>query len=82
MPDTPAERRAHWASVGFIKGGRTKPIEKIITRPEDGSVDAGRKAVRVINEERDIVLTRSDNRQDVNVIGKAADVCGDSGTVG
>jgi hypothetical protein len=61
---------------GRPPAGRTRPLEKIITRPDKdpagNQVDAGRRAKMVISEERDIVLTTSDNRQDANVFGKPA----------
>lgn len=76
MAETAAQFRERMRSISVIKGGRTRPMEKVITRPEHdpagNQVDAGRKAKVVINEERDIILTTSDNRQDANVIGKAA----------
>lgn len=74
--ETVAEWQERMRSISVVKGGRTKPLEKVITRPEyDASgnqIDAGRKAKVTINEERDIILTTSDNRQDANVIGKPA----------
>lgn len=72
MTEKPEEFRARIRSIGVIKGSRTKPLEKVITRA--GGVDAGQKAKVVINEDRDIVLTTSDNRQDVHIIGKAASI--------
>jgi hypothetical protein len=79
--ETPQEFRDRMRSIGVIRGGRTRPLEKIITRRDDGSgnlTDVGRKAKVVINEDRDIVLTTSDNRQDVNIFGKPA-VTGSAG---
>lgn len=71
-------------SLQVIRGGRTRSLEKVITRPEHDSsgnqIDAARRAKVTINEERDIILTTSDNRQDVNVIGKAAVTGADGGT--
>ena len=70
-------------SLQVIRGGRTRPMEKIITRPErdpaGNQIDAGKRARVVINEERDIILTTSDNRQDANIIGAAAAASGDGG---
>jgi hypothetical protein len=75
-PETPEEFRERLRSLQVIRGGRTRPLEKIITRPDKdpagNQVDAGRRAKMVISEERDIVLTTSDNRQDANVFGKPA----------
>jgi hypothetical protein len=80
--ETPEEFRARMRSVGVIRGGRTRPLEKIITRPDTdpqgNQVDAGRRAKMTIDEEREIVLTTSDNRQDVNIFGTPA-VAGSSG---
>ena len=82
-PETPAEFRDRMRSVQHIRGGRTRPLEKTITRPErdpsGNQLDAGRRAKVVINEDRDIVLTTSDNRQDANVFGKAARAGGAGG---
>jgi hypothetical protein len=84
--ETPEEFRARMQSVGLIKGGRTRPLEKVITRPEAGDpasgenkLDAGKRAKVVINEDRDVILTTSDNRQDANVIGTAARAGGAGG---
>jgi hypothetical protein len=74
--ETPQEFRERMLSLQIIRGGRTRPMEKVITRPvqdESGNqTDAGRKAKVTINEDRDVVLTTSDNRQDVNIFGTAA----------
>ncbi len=82
-PETPAEFRERMRSLQVIRGGRTRPLEKIITRPErdpaGNQTDAGKRAKVVINEERDIILTTSDNRQDANIIGTAADASGGGG---
>jgi hypothetical protein len=79
MAETPEQFRDRMRSLQVIRGGRTKPLEKVITRPEarnpasgENKLDAGRKAKVTINEERDIVYTTSDNRQDANVFGKPA----------
>lgn len=76
--ETPEEFRARMLSIGHIRGGRTKTLEKVITRPEHDSsgnqIDSGRKAKVTISEERDIVYTTSENRQDVNVFGSAATI--------
>ncbi len=81
MPEleTPEEFRARMRSIGVIRGGRTRALEKIITRPEardpasgENKIDAGRRAKVVLDEERSVVYTTSDNRQDANIIGKAA----------
>jgi hypothetical protein len=81
--ETPAEFRERMRSLQFIRGGRTRPLEKIITRPErdpaGNQTDAGKRARVVISEERDIILTTSDNRQDANIIGAAADASGGGG---
>jgi hypothetical protein len=80
--ETPREFRDRMRSVGFIS--RARPLEKTITRKDDGSgnlTDVGRKAKVVINEDRDIVTTTSDNRQDVNIFGKPA-VTGSAGGTG
>jgi hypothetical protein len=87
MPEneSPAEFRERMLSIGVIKGGRTKPLEKVITRADDGSgnvTDVGRKARVTINEDRDVVLTTSDNRQDVNIFGTAAVMNGEGGVAG
>jgi hypothetical protein len=75
-PETPEQFRERMRSLQVIRGGRTRPLEKTITRPDrdpaGNQIDAGRKAKMVISEERDIVLTTSDNRQDANVFGKPA----------
>lgn len=80
-PETPEEFRDRMRSLQVIRGGRTRPKEKIITRPTDprdpkyvqgNAIDAGKRAKVVINEERDIILTTSDNRQDANIIGTPA----------
>lgn len=63
-------------SIQVVKGGRTKPLEKVVTRQDDGGLDTGRKAKVTINEERDVILTTSDNRQDANIIGSAAKMNG------
>jgi hypothetical protein len=65
------QRRDRWRSVGFTRAGR-KPKEKIVVRPNDGSLDAGQRAKMVINADRDVVTTTSDNRQDANVFGTGA----------
>jgi hypothetical protein len=87
MPEneSPAEFRERVRSIGVIRGGRTKPLEKIIVREDkgDGNVtDIGRKARVTINEDRDVVLTTSDNRQDVNIFGTAAVMNGEGGVAG
>ena len=75
-PETPAQFRERMRSLQIIKGGRTRPLEKIITRPDrdknGNQIDAGKRAKVTINEERDIILTTSDNRQDANIIGTPA----------
>jgi hypothetical protein len=85
MAETPQEFRERMRSIQVIRGGRTRPMEKIVVRPEiDGSgnqVDAGRKAKMTINEERDVVLTTSENRQDANIFGTPA-VAGSAGGEG
>jgi hypothetical protein len=67
MPEqeTPEEFRARMRSVGFVQSG-SRPKERIITRPDDGGVDAGRTA-RETTDELGSVITESDNRQDVNI---------------
>jgi hypothetical protein len=81
-PETPEEFRERMRSLQVIRGGRTRPLEKIITRPDKdpqgNQIDAGRRARVTINEERDIILTMSDNRQDANIIGTPA-IAGGSG---
>jgi hypothetical protein len=83
--ETPQEFRERMRSIGVIRGGRTRPLEKIITRPDhDASgnqTDAGKRAKITINEERDLVYTTSDNRQDANIFGTAA-TAGSSGGEG
>jgi hypothetical protein len=83
MTESAEEFRDKIRSLQVIRGGRTRPLEKVITRPErdpsGNQLDAGRKAKVVINEDRDIVLTTSDNRQDANVFGKAARAGGAGG---
>ena len=78
--ETPGQFRDRVRSLQVIRGGRTRAKEKVITRPEkdpDGNqTDAGKKAKVVISEERDIILTTSDNRQDANIIGTAAAASG------
>jgi hypothetical protein len=82
-PETPEEFRERMRSLQVIRGGRTRPLEKIVTRPDTdpqgNQIDAGRRAKVTINEERDIILTTSDNRQDANIIGTPA-IAGGSGT--
>jgi hypothetical protein len=82
-PETPEEFRERMRSLQVIRGGRTRPMEKVITRPErdpaGNQIDAGKRAKVVINEDRDIILTTSDNRQDANIIGTAADASGGGG---
>ena len=67
-------------SLQVIRGGRTRALERVVTRkdegPEGNRLDMGRKAKVTISEERDVILTTSDNRQDANVIGSAACVSG------
>jgi hypothetical protein len=74
--ETPEEFRARMRSLQVIRGGRTRPLEKIITRPEydpsGNQIDHGRRAKMTINEERDVVYTTSENRQDANIFGTAA----------
>lgn len=83
MNEMPEQFRERMRSIGLIRGGRTRPLEKVITRPErdpsGNQLDAGRKAKMTINEERDIVLTTSDNRQDANIFGVAARAAGAGG---
>jgi hypothetical protein len=75
-PETPEQFRERMRSLQVIRGGRTRPLEKVITRPDrdpaGNQLDAGKRAKVTINEERDIVLTTSDNRQDANVFGQPA----------
>jgi hypothetical protein len=87
-PEAAAEFREKIRSLQVIRGGRTRPLEKVITRPADpgdpkyvqgNAIDAGKRAKVTINEERDIILTTSDNRQDANIIGTAADASGGAG---
>jgi hypothetical protein len=89
--ETPEQFRNRMRSIQVIKGGRTRPKEKIITRPTDprdpkyvqgNTIDAGKRAKVVINEERDIILTTSDNRQDANIIGTPAIAGGAGGEEG
>jgi hypothetical protein len=89
--ETPQEFRDRMRSIQHIRGGRTKPLEKIITRPDDprdpkyvqgNPIDAGKRAKMTINEDRDIILTTSDNRQDANIIGKPAVAGGSGGEAG
>lgn len=74
--ETTEQFRERMRSIGIIKGGRTRPLEKIITRPDHdksgNQLDAGHRAKMVINEDRDVVLTTSENRQDVNIFGAPA----------
>lgn len=74
--ETPEEFRERMRSLQVIRGGRTRPLEKVITRPgrdpAGNQLDAGRRAKVTISEERDIVYTTSDNRQDANIFGKPA----------
>lgn len=74
--ETPEQFRDRMRSLQVIKGGRTRPMEKIIRRPDHdpsgNQIDSGQKAKVTINEDRDIVLTTSDNRQDANIFGTAA----------
>lgn len=83
--ETPEEFRDRMRSIQHIRGGRTRPLEKVITRPDrdpaGNQIDAGRRAKVVINEERDIILTTSDNRQDANIIGTPA-IAGGAGEEG
>ncbi len=84
MPEneSPAEFRERMLSLQVIKGGRTRPLEKVVTRADDGSgnvTDVGRKAKVTINEDRDIVLITSDNRQDANIFGTPAVMNGEGG---
>lgn len=84
MDETPAQFRERMLSLQVIRGGRTRPMEKLISRPQDdpsgNQLDAGHKAKVTISEERDIVYTTSDNRQDVNVFGTPASMNGSGGT--
>lgn len=81
--ETTEQFRERMRSIGIIKGGRTRPLEKIITRPDHdksgNQLDAGKRAKVTINEDRDVVITTSDNRQDANIFGTAADVGGAGG---
>jgi hypothetical protein len=70
--ETPQEFRDRMRSIGVIKGGRTRQLEKVIVRPDDGGLDVGKKAKVTINEARDIVYKTSDNRQDAHIFGVAA----------
>jgi hypothetical protein len=74
--ETPQQFRDRMRSLQVIKGGRTRPLEKIITRPArdpDGNqIDAGKRAKVTINEDRDVVYKTSDNRQDAHIFGTAA----------
>lgn len=86
MGETAGQWRERMLSVGVIRGGRTRPLEKVITRPGpadpacgENRLDAGRRAKVTISEERDIILTTSDNRQDVNIIGTPARAGGGPG---
>jgi hypothetical protein len=84
MPEdeTPEQFRERMLSLQVIRGGRTKPLEKVVIREDKGDgnrIDVGRKAKMVINEDRDVVLTTSDNRQDANVFGTAAVAGGEGG---
>jgi len=67
MAETGAEFNARMRSLQVIKGGRTKPKERIITRPNDKGVDVGKRAKQV-KDETGSVVTTSDNRQDVNIV--------------
>jgi len=72
-------------SLQVIRGGRTKPLEKVITREDKGdgnTIDVGRRAKMVINEDRDVVLTTSDNRQDASIFGVPAVMNGEGGVPG
>jgi phosphoserine phosphatase len=84
--ESPQEFLARMRSIQHIRGGRTKAKEKVITRPEHGNpalgenkLDAGKRAKVTINEERDLVYTTSDNRQDANIFGTAARASGAGG---
>jgi len=68
MPEleTPEQFRARMASIGLIKGGRTRDRSVTVTRPDDGGVDAGRRAKQT-TDELGSVITESDNRQDENI---------------
>jgi hypothetical protein len=86
--ETPEEFRERIRSIQHIRGGRTRPLEKIVTRPADprdpkyvqgNAIDAGKRARVSINEDRDIILTTSDNRQDANIIGTPAIAGGTGG---
>lgn len=84
--ETPEEFRERLRSLQVIRGGRTRPLEKIVTRPDrdpaGNQIDAGKRAKMLISEERDIVLTTSDNRQDANIFGTAAKAGGAGGEEG
>ena len=67
MAETGAEFNARMRSLQVIKGGRTKPKERIITRSNDGGIDIGKRAKQV-KDETGSVVTTSDNRQDVNIV--------------
>jgi len=66
MPEqeTPEEFRARMRSVSFVPGATVRATSRMITRPDDGGLDAGRTA-RETTDELGTVITESDNRQDV-----------------
>jgi hypothetical protein len=72
--ETPEEFRTRMLSLQHIRGGRTRPLEKVVTRSEmqENKTDAGARAKMTINEDRDVVQVTSDNRNDVHVFGAAA----------
>jgi len=76
--ETPEQFRERMRSVGFV-GSRPKAMEKIVVRPDDGGLDAGRRAKMTINPDRDVVTTTSDNRQDASVFGTPAVASGEGG---
>ncbi len=61
-------------SIQHIRGGRTRPLEKVVTRSttQENKTDQGKRAVMTINEDRDIVQVTSDNRNDVHIFGAPA----------
>lgn len=65
--ETGAEFNARMRSLQVIRGGRTKPKERIVTRSDDKGVDVGKRAKQV-KDETGSVVTTSDNRQDVTIV--------------
>lgn len=82
MTETPEQFRERMRSVGFVGSRRFIPHEKIVTRPErdpsGNQTDAGQRARMTISDSNDVVLTTSDNRQDVKIFGVPA-VAGSAG---